>query len=405
MEQEAPVGVKEVGDTGRSLFSRFAQVAAPLLVLAALAALPLWSPGPNTVRLLFVTLTLVTASVAWNLLGGFAGQVSFGFAVFYGLGAYTAALSINGGIPPALAFVLGAAVAALASFLIGLPTFRLRGPYFAIATIGVSEAVRVVMTNLSWTGGASGYRILEKGRFFQMHHYYTALALAALAVGISILVRRSKLGLALIAIREDQDAASDLGVNPFATKLLVHALAAALAGAAGGVYARYAAFIDPDGVFAFRQRRCDTLDADHRRHWHNLGTRDWRVCVRADPRGGGSLLPTSPPAHLRVALDLIILFEPGRRGRAVQQAHAGLRAGKEKLVPPILNCGSNYEVFRRTRGCEGRDVQRRGRRNLWSDRPEWRWQDDSAKYRRGLGPTHVRIGLVSGTRNLRNEIL
>lgn len=310
MEQEAPVGVKEVGDTGRSLFSRFAQVAAPLLVLAALAALPLWSPGPNTVRLLFVTLTLVTASVAWNLLGGFAGQVSFGFAVFYGLGAYTAALSINGGIPPALAFVLGAAVAALASFLIGLPTFRLRGPYFAIATIGVSEAVRVVMTNLSWTGGASGYRILEKGRFFQMHHYYTALALAALAVGISILVRRSKLGLALIAIREDQDAASDLGVNPFATKLLVHALAAALAGAAGGVYARYAAFIDPDGVFAFRNGVAILLMPII----GGIGT-IWGPVIGAFVYGliHEEVVAYFPQAHLLIfgsLLILIILFEP-----------------------------------------------------------------------------------------------
>ena len=95
------------GDVGRSLLSRIASAVAPLVVLASLAALPLASPGPNTVRLLFVTLTLVTASVGWNLLGGFGGQVSFGFAVFYGLGAYTAALSINGGIPPVLAFLLG----------------------------------------------------------------------------------------------------------------------------------------------------------------------------------------------------------------------------------------------------------------------------------------------------------
>jgi branched-chain amino acid transport system permease protein len=311
VEQEAPVGVKEVGDTSRSLFSRFAQVAAPLLVLAALAALPLWSPGPNTVRLLFVTLTLVTASVAWNLLGGFGGQVSFGFAVFYGLGAYTAALSINSGIPPTIAFVLGAAVAALASFLVGLPTFRLRGPYFAIATIGVSEAVRVVMTNLPWTGGASGYRILEKGRFFQMHHYYTALALAALAVGISILVRRSKLGLALIAIREDQDAASDLGVNPFATKLLVHALAAALAGAAGGVYARYAAFIDPDGVFAFRNGVAILLMPII----GGIGT-IWGPVIGAFVYGliHEEVVAYFPQAHLLIfgsLLILIILFEPG----------------------------------------------------------------------------------------------
>jgi branched-chain amino acid transport system permease protein len=304
------VGVRESGAARRSFLSRFASAVAPLLVLASLAGLPLVSPGPNLIRLLFVTLTLVTASVGWNLLGGFAGQISFGFAVFYGLGAYTAALSINGGIPPLIAFLLGGAVAALASLLIGLPTFRLKGPYFAIATIGVSEAVRVVMTNVPWTGGASGYRIIEKGHFFQMHHYYTALALATLAVGISILVRRSKLGLALIAIREDQDAASDLGVNPYATKLLVHALAAALAGAAGGVYARYAAFIDPDGVFAFRNGIAILLMPII----GGVGT-VWGPVIGAFVYGliHEEVVANFPQAHLLIfgsLLILIILFEP-----------------------------------------------------------------------------------------------
>ena len=223
----------------------------PLLLVAALAVLPLLDPGPEIIRLLFITLVWVTASVAWNLIGGFGGQVSFGFAVFYGLGAYTAALALNRGIPDWIAFLLGASVALLASLLIGLPTFRLRGPYFAIATIGASEAVRVVMTNLSITGGASGYRIMEPGAFRQLEHFYSALALAVVAVAACFLVRRSKLGLALMAIREDEDAASDLGVNPYRTKLIAHSLAAALTGAAGGVYAHYAAFIHPQGVFAF----------------------------------------------------------------------------------------------------------------------------------------------------------
>ena len=310
MEQEAPVGVNEdVGDA-KPGFSRIAPAVGPLLVLAPLAALPLFGPGPNTVRLLFVTLTLVTASVGWNLLGGFAGQISFGFAVFYGLGAYTAALSINAGIPPVVSFLMGAAVASVASLLIGLPTFRLKGPYFAIATIGVSEAVRVVMMNVPWTGGASGYRIVEKGRFFQMHHYYTALGLAALAVGISIIVRRSKLGLALTAIREDQDAASDLGVNPFATKLLIHALAAALAGAAGGVYARYAAYIDPDGVFAFRNGIAILLMPII----GGVGT-IWGPVIGAFVYGliHEEVVANFPQAHLLIfgsLLILIILFEP-----------------------------------------------------------------------------------------------
>lgn len=225
--------------------------AAPLALTAGVAALPLLHPGAETLRVLFVTLVWTTASVAWNLLGGFGGQVSFGFAVFYGLGAYTAALAINQGAGPPLALAAAAAVAALVSALIGLPTFRLRGPYFAIATIGVSEAVRVVMSNLAATGGASGYRIVERGPFRQLEHFYGALALAVLAVAASILVRRSRLGLALAAIRDDEAAAADLGVNPFRAKLAAHALAAALTGAAGGLHARYAAFIHPQGEFSF----------------------------------------------------------------------------------------------------------------------------------------------------------
>jgi branched-chain amino acid transport system permease protein len=221
------------------------------LLLAILVVLPLFGLSPNAVRLLFVTFVWVTVSIAWNILGGFGGQVSFGFAVFYGLGAYAAALGVNRGLPTVLALVLAAGVAVVASLVIGLPTFRLRGPYFAIATIGVSEAVRVVMTNVSMTGGASGYRILETGPFRQLDHFYISLALAVLAMAASVEVRRSKFGLALLAIREDEDAASDLGVNPFRAKLLAHALAAALTGAAGGVYAQYAAFIHPQGVFAF----------------------------------------------------------------------------------------------------------------------------------------------------------
>ena len=243
--------MKGAGKSGASARLGFAFAVAPVLLLAVLAALPAFGLGPNTVRLLFVTLVWVTASIAWNILGGFGGQVSFGFAVFYGLGAYTSALSVNNGVNSIVSLLLAAGVAVLASLLIGLPAFRLRGPYFAIATIGVSEAVRVVMTNVSLTGGASGYRIIETRPFRQLEHFYAALALAVVAVAVSMQVRRSKFGLALIAVREDEDAASDLGVNPFRTKLLAHALAAALTGAAGGVYAQYAAFIHPQGVFAF----------------------------------------------------------------------------------------------------------------------------------------------------------
>lgn len=283
----------------------------PLLLFGVFAAVPLLHPGANTIKLLFLTFVWITASVGWNILGGFAGQVSFGFAVFYGLGAYTTAVGINQGLSPYVTYPVAAAVAAVASLLVGLPTFRLRGPYFAIATIGVGEAVRVVMTNIDFTGGASGYRITEHVPFRQEEHYYTALVLAALAVWISMAVRRSRFGLGLRAIRDDQDAAADSGVNPYASKLAAHAIAAALTGAAGGVFARYAAFIDPEGVFGF-QRSVGILLMPVIGGVNTI----WGPAI-----GGGvygvieeELVARFPQIHLLlygVLVMLIILFEPG----------------------------------------------------------------------------------------------
>jgi branched-chain amino acid transport system permease protein len=228
----------------------------PYLLLLAFLILPAGHPGSNLVRLLFTTFVWIITSIAWNIVGGFAGQVSFGFAVFYGLGAYTAALMINGGRNALLAFLGAAGIAVLASFLVGLPTFRLRGPYFAIATIGITEAVRVIMSNLQITGGASGYGIIEHGPFRQLEHYYTALVMMAVAVAISAVIAKSRFGLALRAIKQDEDAAAHLGVNPYYFKLWAHAIAAALTGIAGAIHARYAVFIDPSGgpggVFAFQ---------------------------------------------------------------------------------------------------------------------------------------------------------
>src|SRR5215471_2591558 len=227
-----------------------------LLVLAAFLVLPTFHPSADVMRVLFTTFVWTITGIAWNIVGGFAGQVSFGFAVFYGLGAYAAALLINAGRSPYFAFAGAAGVAVLASFLVGLPTFRLRGPYFAIATIGVTEAVRVLMSNFSFTGGASGYRINEYGEFRQNEHYYQALVILALAVGISAWIAKSRFGLALRAIKQDQDAAAHLGVNPYAFKLWAHAIAAALTGVAGALHARYNIYIDPSGgpggVFAFQ---------------------------------------------------------------------------------------------------------------------------------------------------------
>ncbi|HXO37417.1 MAG TPA: branched-chain amino acid ABC transporter permease, partial [Candidatus Acidoferrum sp.] len=173
------------------------KISLPWLLLLILLLLPQAHPSGNLIRLLFITAVWTTTSLAWNLIGGMTGQVSFGFAVFFGLGAYTTALLMHAGHSPYFGFAGGAAIAILASFLIGLPTFRLRGPYFVIATIGVTEAVRVIMNNLDVTGGSGGYRITEDQPFSPNEHYYSAIAAVALAVLVSTIIVNSKFGLAL----------------------------------------------------------------------------------------------------------------------------------------------------------------------------------------------------------------
>lgn len=301
----------KVQSIARRSFSPTVTTTLPFLLVIILTIVPFIGLGSNVTRLLFVTLVWITTSVAWNLLGGFTGQVSFGFAVFYGLGAYATALSIAAGINPYLSLMVAAFIAALSSLLIGLPTFNLRGPYFAIATIGVSETVRVVMNNLSVTGGASGYRITEHGRFNQNEHYFSALILATLAVIISIIIRQSKFGLGLIAIREDEQAAADLGLDTYKYKLGVHAAAAALTGIAGGVFARYAAFIHPQGVFAFNTSVSILLMPVI----GGLGT-VWGAVIGGVVYGiiQEQLIAAFPDIHLLLygtLLILIILFEPG----------------------------------------------------------------------------------------------
>ena len=193
----------------------------------------------------------VILASAWNVLGGFAGQVSLGYSAFLGIGAYTTVLLSLKGVDPFLTLPLGAALGALFSVLIGLPAFRLRGPYFTIATIGVGEAVRVVASSVGFTGGSSGLR-MPAGSFEFTKNYEAMAVLAILTVAIAALVRRSAFGQALAAIKQDIDAAEALGVDATRFKLAAHALSAALVALAGSLYAINFQYIAPGSVFDFR---------------------------------------------------------------------------------------------------------------------------------------------------------
>jgi branched-chain amino acid transport system permease protein len=224
-------------------------LAAGLALLILLAAPKIFPRG--VVNDLWSVAFAIVLAASWNILGGFAGQVSIGYSAFLGIGAYTTALLSLKGISPWLTLPVGALLGALFSVLIGLPTFRLRGPYFTIATIGVSEAVRVLASGVSFTGGSSGLRMPADSYDFGSN-YVAIVLLAAAAVGVSWVIRGSSLGRALQAVRQDIDAAEALGIDSTRVKLRAHAISAAMVSVAGGLFAMNFQYIAPGSVFDFR---------------------------------------------------------------------------------------------------------------------------------------------------------
>ncbi|HZJ53028.1 MAG TPA: branched-chain amino acid ABC transporter permease [Myxococcaceae bacterium] len=227
----------------------------PALVPGVLfAAFLLLAPGfaeRGTLNDLWNMAFFVVLASAWNLLGGFAGQVSLGYSAFVGIGAYTTVLLANAGWSPWLTLPVGAALAVAFSVAVGLPTFRLRGPYFTIATIGVGEAVRVIASGLEFTGGSSGLR-MPPGTFDFNANYYAMVGLALLTLALVAWLQQHAFGLALEAIRQDIDAAEALGVNSTQAKLTAHAISAALVAIGGGLFATNFQYISPGSVFDFR---------------------------------------------------------------------------------------------------------------------------------------------------------
>ena len=220
--------------------------------VAALAALPaLLDLSPYTHNLVTLTFLMVSGALAWNWMGGFVGQVSFGHAAMFGVGGFVAArLLLLGSVPAPLAWLLGGAAAGV--FALGAhPTLRLRGPYFSIATIGLGEATRLLFTYWEdFTGGSSGLSLpIDPDLKFRL--YWWGLALVALVAAASFLIRRSALGLQLLAIKADVDAAADVGVSATFHQDLVFALSGAVVGVSGGLWASYFSFIEPADMFGF----------------------------------------------------------------------------------------------------------------------------------------------------------
>lgn len=223
---------------------RWAAIAAVALLLALL---PLYGDAV-TIQYGINALLVAVLAQAWNILGGFTGYASFGNSTFYGLGTYGTAIAMaQFGLPFWTGLLLGAALAMLCALLVGIPILRLRGPYFAIATLGLSAALSALVANLDIAGRNIGL-ILPLTRNDTLF-YEASLALLAAATLAVAWLSASRFGMGLIAIREDEDAAAVMGINTTLYKVVALVLSALFTAVAGGIHAYWITFIDPASAF------------------------------------------------------------------------------------------------------------------------------------------------------------
>ena len=234
-----------------------------LLLIAAIAVVALalgftLQPRGYAVRVVCLILLAASLGQCWNIVGGLANQLSLGHAAFFGIGAYTSTMmQINYGISPWLGMLFGMALAALVSVLLSMPTMRLKGPYFSLATLAFAEACRIVATSATGlTGGPQGVSVPFVGNSWAMMQFrgagpYVPIFTAFLVI-VSLVfafLAHGRMGYLLRAIRENEEAAEVAGVNTLGVKLAGAAISAALTAACGTLFAQFTFFIDPDIVF------------------------------------------------------------------------------------------------------------------------------------------------------------
>jgi branched-chain amino acid transport system permease protein len=238
---------------------RWSTLAVALLAAAAVA-LPLAVANRFAIDIAIRVLLFAFIGVAWNLMGGYAKQLSLGHAAYFGLGAYTSTiLLIRFDVSPWLGMIAGGIVAMLASLPIGALCFRLRGPYFAIATIATAQVLMLLFLKFrDFAWGAEGTTIPNLGDDPLMMqfdgkaaYYYIALALLALGLVITYRIERSWMGYYLVAVGEDEDAAEAVGVNVLRIKRQIYMVSAFLTALGGTFYVQYIYFIDPNTAFSF----------------------------------------------------------------------------------------------------------------------------------------------------------
>lgn len=228
------------------------------ILFGLLALLPLLIRGPFYSHILIMIFLHAAAAASWNLIGGYAGQLSLGHAAFYGIGAYTSTLLfVQWGISPWLGMLVGGGVAAVVAGLVSFPCFKLRGPFFTLATIAFGEVVRILAIYFrGLTRGAIGITIpfrpgIENLMFHgKMAYCYFALVIMLAIFLVSYAIEKSRLGYYLVALREDEDAAQALGVNTTLCKLIAMMFSAFFTAICGTFAAQYVLFIEPISEFS-----------------------------------------------------------------------------------------------------------------------------------------------------------
>jgi branched-chain amino acid transport system permease protein len=232
-----------------------------LLGVVAVFSLIPFGVSPFMVSIATGVLILAMAGVGWNVLSGFAGQFSFGHAAYFGLGAYSVAILLTKySISPWIGLIVGGFVGAVFGLFVGWISFRfgLKGAYFALATFAVAEMLRLTFNGLDFFGAGIGITIpLVKaddwGRLqfsdTRALHYWVILGILALALIAVIAIKYSRIGSYMFAVREDEDAAAALGINPLKTKLIAISISGFITAVAGGYFTLFFLFIDPDLVF------------------------------------------------------------------------------------------------------------------------------------------------------------
>jgi branched-chain amino acid transport system permease protein len=221
-----------------------------VVLLFILTCLPLLSSNNYLLQVLFRIALFAALGLAWDLVGGYAGQLSLGHVAFFGMGAYGLAIFTAHHMPVWIALLLAALLATLIAAVIGKIVFRLRGPYFTLATIAFAEVLRLGAANLEITGGAIGLSTpsLFTGPSFWKLFYFSAILLALISFLINYWTSRSRFGYYLMAIREDEDTASAVGIDTANYKLRSLLLSAFVTGIAGALYGSAFQFIVPDSV-------------------------------------------------------------------------------------------------------------------------------------------------------------